>query len=349
MSSIETLLPHDSVEASIAPHFFAILRSYVANRGLGVASPLGDGSTLAAPAPNMTHRLYDRLFAEAEEASADRCFGLRLGEFGARMAEGHLLVALMRSAPSAYAALRKVIRYHGLVSQRFRFRVETISSQVRVRLLPGGAPLPPGQVDHLFSLLVTLLASSSGGSAHIRGVDLSHPAPEGPEALEEHQRIFTVAPRFDAQEDSLLFDEADLSAPQPMADGVLHDTLERLAERRLATRDSAAGRLAEKIRSCLLRGELPRSRSLANDLDMSEKQLRRALQQEGTGFKRLLDEVRQVLAKEELDSERMSLVDIAFLLGYAEQSAFNHAFRRWTGLSPGEYRRAAASRKNTGI
>ncbi|MFN2165755.1 MAG: helix-turn-helix domain-containing protein, partial [Anaerolineae bacterium] len=62
------------------------------------------------------------------------------------------------------------------------------------------------------------------------------------------------------------------------------------------------------------------------------------LREEGTTYRTVLDELRQETALHYLERQDVPTVDVAFLLGFSEQSAFNHAFRRWTGTSPQQYR-----------
>ena len=73
-------------------------------------------------------------------------------------------------------------------------------------------------------------------------------------------------------------------------------------------------------------------------LAMSQRTLRRRLAETGTGFQALLDEVRQALAEEMLDTGVLSVEDVAQRLGYAEASSFIHAFKRWHGETPAQYR-----------
>ena len=58
--------------------------------------------------------------------------------------------------------------------------------------------------------------------------------------------------------------------------------------------------------------------------------------------------MRKTLALNLLENETMALAEIAFTLGYSEVSAFNHAFRRWVGQTPGDYRRDRAARGKSG-
>jgi AraC-like DNA-binding protein len=73
---------------------------------------------------------------------------------------------------------------------------------------------------------------------------------------------------------------------------------------------------------------------IAAQLGMSERALRRRLAEEGTSFGEVLDHLRNRLALQYLEDDRVSIKQIAWLLGYSEPGAFNHAFKRWTGTSP---------------
>jgi AraC-like DNA-binding protein len=81
---------------------------------------------------------------------------------------------------------------------------------------------------------------------------------------------------------------------------------------------------------------------VARQLGMSERSFKRHLAQEGTSFGEVLDRLRYRLALRYLEDERSSIQQIAWLLGYSEIGAFNHAFKRWTGTSPGRARNLPA-------
>jgi AraC-like DNA-binding protein len=75
--------------------------------------------------------------------------------------------------------------------------------------------------------------------------------------------------------------------------------------------------------------------AVAQQLGMSERSFKRHLAQEDTTFGEILDRLRNNLARRCLEDQHMTLQQIAWLLGYSEIGAFNHAFKRWTGTSPG--------------
>jgi AraC-like DNA-binding protein len=93
--------------------------------------------------------------------------------------------------------------------------------------------------------------------------------------------------------------------------------------------------------SLLSKGD-PGIEAVAAELKMSARSLRRRLQDEGTNYRRTLDELRSALAKQQLRDEGRSVEEVAYALGFSDASAFHKAFRRWTGSSPAEYAKSGA-------
>jgi AraC-like DNA-binding protein len=71
---------------------------------------------------------------------------------------------------------------------------------------------------------------------------------------------------------------------------------------------------------------------------MSQRSFQRKLGELGLTYQKVLDEIRHELARRYLDDQSKSVTEIAFLLGFSEQSAFTRAFRHWSGMSPSIYR-----------
>jgi AraC-like DNA-binding protein len=118
-------------------------------------------------------------------------------------------------------------------------------------------------------------------------------------------------------------------------------SLEPLAQRLLEglyPPDSWTDRVVRLLGGMLVAGSRPSLDAVARELAVSPRSLQKSLKTEGASYQRLLDRVRQEIAIDSLGDPDLSLCDVAFLLGFAEQSAFNHAFKRWTGSSPRQYR-----------
>lgn len=136
--------------------------------------------------------------------------------------------------------------------------------------------------------------------------------------------------------------QEDLDRPILLADAELLTRLEPFAQemlRRLAPAESWSERVRHELYQAMLRGDRPMLSSVASALAISPRHLQNKLRQEGATYRVLLDELRQETALQYLERGDVPLVDVAFLLGFSEQSAFNHAFKRWTGTSPQQYRR----------
>lgn len=168
-------------------------------------------------------------------------------------------------------------------------------------------------------------------SAHWR---LAPPADASP-----HQALLGVAPVFDAPENRVVFSRALLDLPLPGANPVVAKQCEVECQAILA-RQRAYGGLAGKVRDCFLArpGQVIDMEMIALELHMTSRTLRRRLEAEGTSFRQLQDEVRQVLAEELLTSTNLNLEEIAERLGYGDVSNFLRAFKRWKDMSPGSYR-----------
>jgi AraC-like DNA-binding protein len=153
----------------------------------------------------------------------------------------------------------------------------------------------------------------------------------------EHIRIFGVLPRFAAYVNAVEFDAAALSQPLLTADPALSRIIERHAEASLGSVGPASESTTEKVRRILVKA-LPESpcsiTTVAPRLGLSERTLQRRLESEGSTFGEVLDGVRRDLGLRYLEDGKLTLAEIAYLLGYSEPSPFYRAFKRWTGSTP---------------
>lgn len=151
--------------------------------------------------------------------------------------------------------------------------------------------------------------------------------------------VYGLEPQFDQAQNCFVMAQELLDQPLPGANQHAAQHCEEQCNLLLAKRRERSG-LAGQIRSRLLSkpGRLPDMEEVAKQFNTSSRNLRRRLQVEGSSFRLLLEEVRQTLAEELLAIDGLSLEEIAERLGYAEVSNFIHAFKRWKGLPPHQYR-----------
>jgi AraC-like DNA-binding protein len=171
-----------------------------------------------------------------------------------------------------------------------------------------------------------------------QAVYFEHPEPRD---CSEHRRIFG-APVYFSQPCNALVAPRELLSQKVGGDGG-----ERLEElRRLAESMAAAPAPADELLA-LVRQQIQRRlragnvsiQAVAAALDLSERTLQRRLGESGVTFNELVERMRLELSRRYLRQDHLSLTEIGYLLGYSELSAFSRAFRRWTGVSPIEFRR----------
>src|SRR5262249_4075934 len=147
-----------------------------------------------------------------------------------------------------------------------------------------------------------------------------------PADLQSYQDAFKCPLRFNAPVNALLFAPTDVTPSLPTANAQLVGVHERIASEHLQQLDHAQKCL--RTRAVSIRqsqdGE-PRRQKIAAVLGMSERTLQRRLTAEGTSFQLLLDDTRRELGSALPRSETVSLADIAYLLGFSDQSSFFRA------------------------
>lgn len=176
----------------------------------------------------------------------------------------------------------------------------------------------------------------TGAKVPLSRVQLSLPAPADPARFIEQ---FGLLPEFACPQSRISFPSHLLDLPLPRANLHSAQLCELQCQALLAKRQVRNG-LAGQIRDRLLSnpGRLADMELIAGELNISSRTLRRRLGEQGSSFRQLQEEVRQALAEELLAIESLSQEDIAERLGYSEVSNFLHAFKRWKGLTPGQYR-----------
>ncbi|MGZ8273649.1 MAG: AraC family transcriptional regulator [Burkholderiaceae bacterium] len=164
-----------------------------------------------------------------------------------------------------------------------------------------------------------------------------------PHDVAQYRSFLKVVPRFDAESSVLRFPARDLARRVPDADPQAYRRCEH------AARVAGAPEFMQQIYRGLRRLMLENRHSgddLAQMLSLHRRTLNRRLKAEGTTFQRVLDEVRFEIAQDLLRHSNVHLDDIAATLGYAAVTPFMRTFRRWSGTTPGQWRRSARNGEN---
>ena len=242
------------------------------------------------------------------------------------------------SSPTMRQAAELGLRYLDLTFAFTRVHLSETGNIAQLRL--DDRPLPAGVREFLVlrdAIAVTVIQRElSGAVLPLRRVQLRMAAPCEPRLFIES---FGLVPEFASPENCISFDRRVLDQPLPRANPALVELCERQCQALLTTHPLRSG-LAEQVRRRLLTpGRVLDISQMATELGMSGRTLRRRLDLQGTSFRQLREEVRQTLAEELLALGGLTREAIAERLGYGEVANFLHAFKRWKGVSPGQYLR----------
>jgi AraC-like DNA-binding protein len=298
-----------------------------------------DPASLSDPDKRIPNQQLVALYEHAARLTGDDAFGLHVAERISPTAFDVLGYAALNS-PTARQALHRLVRYYRIWTDGSKFDLETDATEAR--LTYSMIDPPTGRHECEFTLAITVigLRSATGTSWTPREVWFQHAPPEN---TSEHRRIFRAPIRFAQVSNELFFHRSLLDAPIARADPNLCAVLDRHAEELLA-KLGAQGRsqnVVDQVRQILsiaLRGGDPGLEAIARQLRMSTRTLQRKLNEKGTSHQDLLDEMRRELSMRYLQEPEIAICEVAYLLGFSESSTFHRAFRRWTGLTPKEYR-----------
>jgi AraC-like DNA-binding protein len=188
--------------------------------------------------------------------------------------------------------------------------------------------------------LALKLARDATGAALVPDhVSFAHAQPED---TIEHRRFFRGPVRFAAGSNAMVLSSTDAARPLLDADAALCEIVRKrldkvVTDRTLPTLDSLTAGVRRILVETLGQNTMSADR-VAGALEISRRTLTRRLAEEGTSFRAVLDDVRRELALALLQDVSLSIADVAFFLQYSEPAAFHRSFRRWTGLTPHEYR-----------
>jgi AraC-like DNA-binding protein len=203
-------------------------------------------------------------------------------------------------------------------------------------------PAPAALAEYRVAAIAALAASISAHPQAVAGmlteVRFTHARPAD---TRRHESLFAAPIVFDAPHNALVFPASVLHLPCAEPDPAACARWEAHAQAQLAALPEPAT-FSQRVKT-LLTAELSSGRAsvelIASRLKVSSRTLSRRLEEEGTSYQRLLDDLRHGLAVRYLGEPDVMVAEVAFLLGFSDSSAFYKAFHRWTGVGPEQYRR----------
>ena len=328
-----------TVRGVVPSTYVGLLFEYLQARGVDAPALLGE----AAPDPGdrglgrYPVSRWQRLLDVAAAHLNDPMLGLHLGQTITPAHWGVMGYVFMACA-NLGAALNRMEQYQRLLYDVNPLRYSVVGDGVELHWgVEHGRPGPLAD-ECAITALVQMVRHITGKPLSLRQVSFVNAAPVDTQA---YLRFFGCPVRFEQAETVLQFPVALLATTLSKPDLALVRVLEQQADALLAElpdMDDFEQAVRRSIAYVAREGEASLDR-VANELHTSARTLRRRLEDRGKPFRELRDDTLRRMAESHLADPRLTLPEIAQLLGYSEQSAFTRAYTRWTGESPGVSRR----------
>lgn len=289
---------------------------------------------------------WDRMVVAAERHAGGLDIALKMAEFVKPWDTGPVgfITMASRTLREAILALQQ---FYSLLNDVYRMHCEMADDGFVVELIPQG-PLTSARLERLTLATIVWHARWLSRRPDLAfDVSFTFERPEPAQVL-ACQRIFGGTVTFNAGRTCLQGpgEYADHGVARSPHSEVVQDLLRKQLMAEMAVLHESQGsflqRVERVVRDRLEQGQV-RLEDVAVALDVSSRTLQSRLEESHLSYRVLLDRQRHALALEHVADPRTSLLQVAQMLGFATQSAFQRAFKRWTGQTPGEYRRAASA------
>ena len=284
---------------------------------------------------------FERLQIRALELTRDEALGLHMAE-RASEAAFDLVAHLVAHAPTLREAIGICCQFERLLmdgahlSLRERGAIASIGLEF-VRKSPRADRM---LAEFAMAALMRMMEVFAGPETRVRAVHFEHASPAH---RREYTRVFSGVERFGRNATGLDFDANILDRPQLHQHSALSAVLREQAQQLLERVGRELG-FMERLQEHLLSrapSRIPSMPSAAKDLGTSVRSLRRRLSEERISYRTLVQSTLERSAKQLLGDSRRSVQETAHALGFADVAAFHRAFKRWTGLTPLEFREGA--------
>lgn len=317
-----------------------------AERGSGAVEKVLKGASLnwrviENPRLKIRQQSSIRAMTLASRILGNPLFGLELGQ-AMQPVDWGLIGRYVADAPDLGSMMRRTIRSIKYHQTHGIFAASMNENEVSWSYRLSDGSVEEAHIDHVLATLPNLVRICAGDDWKPKRVDVQYQEVAWRRQIEN---FFDAPVRFGQERNAIVFDAEllHLRRPQPennLPNFTLKDLRQMVAHRPSAKPEYAV--LAE-IRLALPEGDTTIDR-IAFKLGTSKRSLQRNLNQDGASFRDLVARARMLEATDMIRHTKTSLTDIAHILGYSDQPNFNRAFQKWTEMTPGQYRRAFASK-----
>ncbi|WP_239617655.1 AraC family transcriptional regulator [Cohnella mopanensis] len=296
-----------------------------------------DSSLLQDVEARITGEQLERLMIAAATFTQDEHFGLRQGQI-TEFADMGILGYVMLHSGTIADALAAYQRYNVILCSGFNLDWEARGEDIVIRMfLQHPGRMSRHCVEDMASSLCRIMMRLSNRTVPLHEVRFTHDAPVDTTPYAE---AFGTVPRFGGDENHLRMSKDVLNYPVMYSDPKLLGVFEAIAQETkmgLTRESDFSDQVVRWLKQCLP-SFLPTLQQTAESFGMSTRTIQNRLKEEDTTYIDLATRVRKEMAMGYLKKKEYSVGEIAYVLHFSEPSAFQSAFKKWTGLTPGQYR-----------
>ena len=295
-----------------------------------------DPDLLNKPGARIPGASVNKIWSKASDIIDNPCFGLKAHKYW-HPSYIHALGYAWLASHTLRDALNRFVRYIRIISEKAFLELVEDSSEFTLKL---GLDLLgmriPAQIDLAMAMLIHMCRLNYGEELKPIAVNIKHAEPP---CAKYYSTVFKAPVQFESDQDSITLSKSDVDKYLIGANPQLARLNDQVMIQYLANldRDNIINRVTAAIVDMLPSGGITDNK-IAEQLNMSERSLQRRLNEAGTTFRNLLTGVRKDLALSYVLDPEIELVEVAFLLGFSDQSAFSRAFKRWMGNTPSQFR-----------
>ncbi|MBA5635942.1 AraC family transcriptional regulator [Duganella sp. LX20W] len=317
------------------------LLNYLRTNGGPAASTLSGSLALRlGQSREITCDAWLDLYEQAIAVTGDLALPLHVGA-SIQPSDYSILGFAAMSCPTLGDAIGIMRRYERLVQDVNATELVIRGQNAELQWLPYLGPIAPIFMQLALASWATLGRGLTGDQCMPFEAHFTFPQPANTDA---YVKVFGRPARFQQAATKLVFDRDFLDRPTIFGDAQTNQLLVQKAEEQLlhVTESDFVHRVRQRISANLATGAFG-VEAIAQELAISTRRLQQLLASDGSSFRKLMQDIQCQHAKAYLADPSRTLLEIAHLVGYAEQSPFQHAFKLWTGMTPGDYRRTVSA------
>lgn len=295
-----------------------------------------DPELLKKPGARIRFSSVSKIWNKAADIIDDPCFGLQAAVCW-HPSYGHALGYAWLTSHTLREALNRFARYIRIVSEAGSIILEDDPKSLTLSVnFKSAEMISPAMVDSLMAVLIHICRMNYGENLKPIAVNFVHPEPP---CSEKYFDLFRSSVYFSASRDSISFSSTDVDKHLPGSNPHLASINDKIIINYMSNLEKED--IIHCVKACIIdlfqSGDVVFTK-VAKIIGMSERSLQRRLKEEETTFRAVLDEIRKELAVNYVRDLDIPLSEIAFILGFSDQSAFSRSFKRLTGMPPSEAR-----------